>query len=73
MSKRNLIFGAIGIGVVVVTFAVVLPKIADYGDVWAIVKTLDTQWLLLLLAAVLLNIVTFAPPWMLALPGLPFR
>ena len=29
MSKRNLVFGAIGIAVVVVTFAVVLPKIAS--------------------------------------------
>ena len=73
MSKRNLVFGAIGLGVVVVTFAIVLPKIADYGDVWEIVKTLDTKWLLLLFAAVLLNIVTFAPPWMIALPGLAFR
>ena len=73
MSKRNLVFGAIGIAVVVVTFAVVLPKIADYGDVWEVVKTLDAQWLALLCAAVVLNIVTFAPPWMLALPGLAFR
>ena len=73
MSKRNLVFGAIGIAVVVVTFAVVLPKIADYGDVWEVVKTLDAQWVALLCAAVVLNIVTFAPPWMLALPGLAFR
>ena len=73
MSKRNLVFGAIGIAVVVVTFAVVLPKIADYGDVWEVVKTLDAQWLAVLCAAVVLNIVTFAPPWMLALPGLAFR
>lgn len=73
MSKRNLVFGAIGIAVVVVTFAVVLPKIADYGDVWEVVKTLDAQWLALLCATVVLNIVTFAPPWMLALPGLAFR
>ena len=73
MSRRTLVFGAIGIGVVVVTFAVVLPRIADYGEVWEIVTSLDTKWLLLLFAAVLLNIVTFAPPWMIALPGLPFR
>jgi uncharacterized protein (TIRG00374 family) len=70
---RNLLFGALGLGVVVVTFAVVLPKIADYSDVWEVVKTLDSTWLLALLGVVLLNIVTFAPPWMIALPGLPFR
>jgi uncharacterized membrane protein YbhN (UPF0104 family) len=70
---RNLVFGALGLGVVVVTFAVVLPRIANYSDVWEVVKTLDAQWMLLLLGAVVLNIVTYAPPWMLALPGLPFR
>ena len=75
MSKRarNLVFGALGLAVVVVTFAVVLPKIANYGDVWEIVKNLDAKWLLLLAGVVVLNIVTYAPPWMLALPGLPFR
>ena len=75
MSKRarNLVFGALGLAVVIVTFAVVLPKIADYGEVWEIVKSLEAKWLLLLAGVVVLNIVTYAPPWMLALPGLPFR
>jgi uncharacterized membrane protein YbhN (UPF0104 family) len=70
---RNIVFGALGIGVVVLTFAVVLPRIANYGDVWDVVKTLDGAWIVALLAAVVLNIVTYAPPWMIALPGLPFR
>jgi uncharacterized membrane protein YbhN (UPF0104 family) len=59
--------------VVVITFAVVLPKVADYGDVWDVVKNLDTAWLLGLAAAVVVNVVTYAPPWMVALPGLRFR
>jgi uncharacterized protein (TIRG00374 family) len=71
--RRQILFGALGLAVVVVTFVVVLPKIADYGDVWRVVKTLDTAWLLALFAAVVVNIVTFAPPWMIALPGLRFR
>ncbi len=71
--RRQIVFGALGLAVVVVTFAFVLPKIANYGDVWDVVKTLDTAWLLALLAAVVVNIVTFAPPWMVALPGLRFR
>jgi putative heme transporter len=70
---RNLLFGALGLGVVVVTFAVVLPRIANYRDVWDVVETLDTAWLLVLAGTVVLNIVTYAPPWMVALPGLPFR
>ncbi|HEY7345960.1 MAG TPA: YbhN family protein [Gaiella sp.] len=72
-GRRRILFGALGLAVVVVTFVVVLPKIANYGDVWGVVKTLDTAWLLALLAAVVVNIVTFAPPWMIALPGLRFR
>ena len=55
------------------TFAVVLPRIADYGDVWDAVRSLDRTWLLALIGVVILNIVTYAPPWMLALPGLRFR
>ena len=70
---RNLVFGALGIAVVVLTFAVVLPRIANYGDVWDVVTTLDGTWILVLLGAVVLNIVTYAPPWMIALPGLRFR
>jgi uncharacterized protein (TIRG00374 family) len=71
--RRQIIVGALGLAVVVVTFVVVLPKIANYGDVWDVVKTLDGAWLLALLVAVVVNIVTFAPPWMIALPGLRFR
>ena len=40
--------GALGLAVVVVTFAIVLPKIANYADVWDVVKELDTTWLLAL-------------------------
>ena len=71
--RRQIVFGALGLAVVVVTFAFVLPKVANYGDVWDVLKTLDTTWLLALLAAVVVNIVTFAPPWMISLPGLRFR
>ncbi len=71
--SRNLVFGALSIAVVVVTFVFVLPRIADYGEVWEVVRSLDGTWLLALLAVVLLNVVTYAPPWMLALPGLRFR
>ncbi|HEY7178073.1 MAG TPA: lysylphosphatidylglycerol synthase transmembrane domain-containing protein [Gaiella sp.] len=70
---RNLVFGAIGIAVVIVTFAIVLPKIASYQDVWRAIRNLDPVWLAALGVAVVANIVTYAPPWMLALPGLRFR
>lgn len=71
--RRQVVLGALGLVVVVLTFAVVLPRIASYTDVWDVVKTLDATWLLALGAAVVVNVVTYAPPWMIALPGLRFR
>lgn len=62
----------LGIVVVVATFAFVLPRIADYGQVWSVVKGLTWKQVVALAAATLLNLVTFAPPWMAALPELGF-
>ena len=70
--KRYAFAGA-GIAIVVVTFAFVLPKIADYRDVWDVVTTLTWEWVVVLGAATVLNLMTFAPPWMITLPGLGFR
>ena len=64
--------GAVGIAIIVATFAFFLPKIADYRDVWAVVKDISWLWIVALLAATALNLCTFAPPWMAALPGLRF-
>jgi len=58
---------------VAATFVFVLPRIANYGDVWGVVKDLSWQQVGALLLATVLNLVTFAPPWMTALPRLGFR
>ena len=71
-ALQRLGFGALSLGVVVATFAFILPSIADYRDVWAMVQQLSWEWIVLLLAFTLLNLATFAPPWMVALPGLSF-
>lgn len=63
----------VGIAVVAATFAFVLPRIANYGAVWSVVKELSWLQIAALVGATLLNLVTFAPPWMVALPGLGFR
>jgi len=63
----------IGIAVVAATFVFVLPKIANYGEVWSVVKQLSWLQIAALVAATVLNLVNFAPPWMIALPGLGFR
>ena len=72
VGAKHLGLGAVGIAVIVATFVFVLPRVADYRDVWDVVKTLSWQWLVALAVAVALNVVTFAPPWQVALPGLRF-
>ena len=61
------------LAVVVVVFVVLLPRVADYRDVWDVVVALEPVWIGALVLATLFNIVTYAPPWMVALPGLRFR
>lgn len=74
LSRHRRTLGlALTLGVVLVTFVVVLPGVADYGVVWRLVRGLEPRWLAVLGAATVLNVVTFAPPWMVALPGLRFR
>ncbi len=57
---------------VVGIFAFVLPRVADYGDVWDALQGLSTGGSAALAAAAILNLATFGPPWMAALPGLSF-
>lgn len=70
-SKR-LLLGVVGAALVVATFAFLLPTIADYRDVWDLVKDLSWGWIAVLLAVTTLNLLTFAPPWLVLLPGLRF-
>jgi uncharacterized membrane protein YbhN (UPF0104 family) len=72
VSKKRIIMLVVAVVVVVATFAFVLPKIADYGAVWATIKDLTWEQLAILTLVTALNIVTFAPPYMAALPGLGF-
>jgi uncharacterized protein (TIRG00374 family) len=62
----------VALAIVGVTFVVVLPRVADYRAVWDVISSLQWEWVLALLGATALNLVTFAPPWMVALPGLRF-
>jgi putative heme transporter len=71
--KRQLIGGTLAVGVIVATFLFVLPRIANYRDVWDVLKTVTWKGLVALAVAAILNVVTYAPNWMAALPGLGFR
>ena len=70
---RRFGIGGIGLAVVVATFVFVLPRIADYRDVWGVVMQLSWPEIGVLVAATALNLATYAPPWQAALPGLTFR
>ena len=60
----------IGAIVMVFVFAVVVPRIANYGDVWRAVRGVSWIWFAALAVAAALNVLTFGPPYMAALPGL---
>ena len=62
----------VSIAVIALTFALVLPKIADYAQVWDVVKGLSWEWIVALLLAAALNVATSAPEFMAALPGLSY-
>src|SRR4051812_45584861 len=62
----------IALALVVGVFAFVLPRVADYGAVLDVVRSLSTADAAALSAAAILNLLTFGPPWMAALPGLSF-
>jgi uncharacterized protein (TIRG00374 family) len=72
LSRRRALTAAVSLAVVAVTFVFVLPRIANYGDVWRVLRTLSWRWLAALAGATLLNLATFPLPWIVALPGLGY-
>jgi uncharacterized protein (TIRG00374 family) len=62
-----------GLVLVAGVFGLVLPRVADYGAVWDVISALTAVYVSLLAASAIVNLLTFAPPWMAALPRLSFR
>jgi putative heme transporter len=71
-TRSQLVGIALAILLVGAVFVFVLPRIAGYRDVWSVLRGLSARDLAFIAGATLLNVVTFAPPWMAALPGLGF-
>ena len=69
---QRIALGALSVGVIAATFLYFLPTVANYRDVWDVVQELSWGWIAVLAGAAVLNVATFAPPWMVALPGLSF-
>src|SRR3954447_5423414 len=69
LTRQNL--GRIAsFGLIIGVFAFVLPRVADYGEVADVVSGLSGRDIAILAGAAIINLLTFAPPWMAALPGL---
>jgi putative heme transporter len=62
----------VGLGVVAFVFAYVLPRIADYREVWAVVQSLSWWWILALVAASACFVLSDGLPWIVVLPRLGF-
>ncbi len=71
--RRRSIAIAIGLAFAVATFVFVLPQIAAYHDVWRALQRLSWREMVVLAAALVLNLATFGLAWMVALPGLGYR
>jgi uncharacterized protein (TIRG00374 family) len=72
LNRRRIIEILAGVAVVAVVFAYFLPKIADYRQVWGVIDSLSWPWILALVASSALFILSDAPPWLVALPGIRF-
>ena len=72
-GRARIIGIVVSAAVIGVVFVVVLPKIASYREVWDVVKTLTWEWVVALIAVTVINVLSNAPPWMAALPGLSLR
>ena len=71
-GRTRIVGGVVSVVIIGVVFAYLLPKIADYAQVWDVVTTLSWEWIVALIAVTIVNLLSSALPWMAALPGLGF-
>jgi uncharacterized protein (TIRG00374 family) len=76
-GSRRLLSGPVArvvltVTVVVAVFAGALPRIADYDQAWQLVRSLTWPELAVLTLVGGLNLMSYAPLWMAAVPGLSF-
>ncbi len=74
-SLRRVLTGPVGrtaltVAVVVAVFAGVLPRIADYSAAWELVRDLTALEVAGIGVIALVNLFSYAPLWMAAMPGL---
>jgi uncharacterized membrane protein YbhN (UPF0104 family) len=67
---RRIIEVVLSLGVTVAIFALVIPKVADYSEVWSTITNLTWLELASLLVAMAFNLFTYWPQQVAAMPGL---
>lgn len=70
--RRALLRSALGVALAVVVFVLVVPRIASYGSVAHRLGQISAPWIVALVGAALLDLLTAALPWMAVLPQLSF-
>ena len=70
--RKQVVAGLITLVVLVIVFAGVFPKFANYSDAWSSIQQMSVASVAALLAVTVLNIVIYVFPYMAALPGIRF-
>jgi putative heme transporter len=73
LSNKQIIQIVVSLAVVILIFVGVLPKIADYGEVWATIRAMTWLEIATLLIAGAWNLLSYLPILTSVLPGLTLR
>jgi uncharacterized membrane protein YbhN (UPF0104 family) len=76
-SRRSRVVAwALSVGlslVILVALGIALPRLVDYGEVWRALRELTWPGIVLVSAVTLVNVLTYGPNLVAALPGLNYR
>jgi uncharacterized protein (TIRG00374 family) len=71
-KKKSIIFGLVGLAVLVIIFVRVIPQIGSYSDAVESLKNMSARDVALIVLMVLIYLSWYPLPFMAATPGLPY-
>jgi len=71
-GRARIVGGILSVAIIGGVFAFALPRIANYSEVWDVIRAMSWQWLVVLALATVLNLSTYGPPLVAALPGVSY-
>ncbi len=72
-GKQQIIASVLTVGILILVFAVVLPKFGDYGAAWEAVQNMEPWHLGLIALATVGVVIVYVFPFQAALPGLKYK